>query len=82
MEYSLILKYRLSSHDWNPDSLVERLGEAGCDDALVGTGRTGYLALELTREAESEQEAVDSASADVIRAIPSAELLEIRLART
>ncbi len=76
MEYIFTLKYQLTEHDNDPDALVERLGEAGCDDALVGIGQTGRLALEFTREAESAQVAVRSALADVKRAIPSAKLVE------
>lgn len=34
--------------------LVERLGAAGCDDALVGIGRVGHLSLEFTRQAVME----------------------------
>ena len=76
MEYIFTLKYQLTEHDNDPDALVERLGEAGCDDALVGIGQPGRLALEFTREAESAQVAVRSALADVKRAIPSAKLVE------
>lgn len=50
--------------------------EAGCDDALVGLGQPGRLALEFTRKAESAQAAVRSALADVKRAVPSAKLVE------
>lgn len=76
MEYIFTLKYQLTEHDNDPDALVERLGEAGCDDALVGIGQPGRLAMEFTREAESAQVAVRSALADVKRAIPSAKLVE------
>jgi len=76
MEYVFALKYQLASDDRNMDDIVERLGEAGCDDALVGIGLPGRLALEFTREAESAEAAVRSALADVQRAIPSARLIE------
>ncbi len=55
---------------------MERLGEAGCDDALVGIGQPGRLALAFTREAPSAQAAMRSALADVKRAIPEARLIE------
>ncbi|NKQ12738.1 helix-turn-helix transcriptional regulator [Pseudomonas sp. SST3] len=77
MEYTFTLKYQLADDDRNPDALVERLGEAGCDDALVGIGQPGRLALEFTREAESADAAVRSALADVRRAVPSARLIEV-----
>ena len=53
MEYTFTLKYQLADDDRDAKALVERLGEAGCDDALVGIGQPGRLALEFTREAES-----------------------------
>src|SRR5256885_15080855 len=46
MEYTFTLKYQLTDDDRDSQTLVERLGEAGCDDALVGIGQPGRLALE------------------------------------
>ena len=77
MEYTFTLKYQLAEDDCDLDALVERLGEAGCDDALVGIGQPGRLALEFTREADSADAAVRSALADVRRAVPSARLIEV-----
>lgn len=77
MEYIFTLKYQLADHDCDPDALVERLGAAGCDDALVGVGQPGRLALEFSREADSAKEAVRTALADVKRAVPSARLIEV-----
>ena len=77
MEIEFTLKYRLSANDENHDALVERLYEAGCDDALVGLGVPGQLGLEFIREASSAEEAILSALADVKRAIPDAQLIEV-----
>lgn len=77
MEYTFTLKYQLGDEDPDTDALVERLGEAGCDDALVGIGQPGRLALEFTREAADAGEAVRSALADVRAAVPSARLIEV-----
>ena len=77
MEYTFTLKYQLADDDCDPDVLVERLGEAGCDDALVGLGQPGRLALEFTREAADADEAVRSALIDVRRAVPLARLIEV-----
>ena len=49
MEFTFTLKYRLSELDCNHDELVERLGAGGCEDALVGIGQPGRIALEFTR---------------------------------
>jgi hypothetical protein len=40
----------LTSDESDMDALVERLAEEGCDDAWVGVGQLGRLALEFTRE--------------------------------
>jgi len=77
MEYTFILKYQLSEDDRHLDEIVEQLGEAGCDDALVGIGQPGRLALEFVREATDAVAAVSSALIDVRRAIPSAKLIEV-----
>ena len=77
MEYTFTLKYQLADEDRDADALVERLGEAGCDDALVGIGQPGRLALEFTREAVDADEAVRSALADVRRAAPLARLSDV-----
>ncbi len=77
MEYTFTLKYRLADDDRDLDSLVERLGEAGCDDALVGIGQPGRLALEFTREAADAGVAVRSVLTEVRRAVPTATLIEV-----
>jgi predicted DNA-binding transcriptional regulator AlpA len=76
MEYVFTLKYRLAAEDCDSDEIVERLGEAGCDDATVGVGQPGRIALLFSREAESAFEALVSALKDVKNAVPSARLVE------
>ncbi|MDB5990980.1 MAG: DNA-binding protein [Herbaspirillum sp.] len=76
MEFSFTLKYQLSGDDCNLDELVERLGAAGCDDALVGIGQPGRIALEFTREADNARAALISALTDVKHAVPTSRLIE------
>lgn len=76
MEYTFTLKYQLAADDRDTAAIVERLGAAGCDDALVGSGVAGRIALEFTREAASAEAALHSALDDVRRAIPGARLTE------
>lgn len=76
MAFTFTLKYRLAEDDRDPDAVVECLGGAECNDALVGIGQPGRLALEFTREARNAREAVRSALRDVKRIIPSATLIE------
>ncbi len=77
MEYTFTLKYQLGENSPASEALVEQLGAAGCDDALVGIGQPGRLALEFTREADSADAAIRSALADVQGAVPSARLIEV-----
>ncbi len=70
MKYAFTLKYQLSPDDNDPDTLVERLYEAGCDDAIAGTGLAGRIALAFDREAESASAAILGALADARRAMP------------
>lgn len=76
MQYEFTLKFILASGSPQRDELVERLGEAGCTDALIGVGQTGRIALDFTRTADSARKAVFSAIADVSKAIPKIMFLE------
>jgi predicted DNA-binding transcriptional regulator AlpA len=76
MEYMFTLKYKLAAQDNDLDAIVERLGEAGCDDATIGVGQPGRLALVFSREGTSAFEALVSALGDVKQAVPSARLVE------
>ena len=77
MEYIFTLKYRLHDHNGDEESLIDRLFETGCDDALPGIGQSGRLALEFAREADSATAALESAIADVRKAVDNAELIEV-----
>lgn len=75
-EYEFILKFRLPDADVDPERFVGPLMEAGCDDATIGIGQRGRIALDFTRTAASAMEAVVSAIADVKKGVPGAELVE------
>lgn len=75
-EYEFVLKFRLPEATTDPEAFVGQLAEAGCDDALVGIGQTGRIALDFARESPSAIEAIASAIKDVKRAIPEAQLIE------
>ena len=74
--YVFTLKFSLPEAAEDIDQYIELLGAAGCDDALVGIGVAGRIALDFDREAKSAFAAVYSAIADVQTAIPGARLLE------
>ncbi|MGE8469418.1 hypothetical protein D3C81_685530 [compost metagenome] len=75
MEYEFTLKYQLNENE-DPDALLERLAKAGCEDALVGVGQPGRLALAFIRESSTAREAIESALNDVREAVPGARLIE------
>ncbi len=77
MEYEFTLKCALPANHAASAELVEQLGAAGCEDALVGIGQAGRIALAFTREAESAKSALFSGLAAVKSAIPGAKLLEV-----
>ena len=76
IEFEFTLKFGLTSAPLEPDAYIERLGEEGCDDALIGVGQSGRIALQFTRVAENAFDALLSAIKDVKRAIPDAKLIE------
>ena len=75
-EYRFTLRYQLAGDDCDHDALVERLAEAGCDDALVGIGVARRLALEFTRNGPTAVAAIAGALDAVRRAVPGATLIE------
>jgi len=75
-EYDFTLKFQLCNPGDDPDNYIEKLGAEGCDDALIGVGEKGRVALNFIREDSSQREAIRSAIADVNRAIPEASLVE------
>ena len=76
MEYDFTLKYQLAADDCDLDEIVERLAEAGCDDATIGVGQPGRIALVFARESATAVQALLSALEDVKRAVPSARIVE------
>jgi len=75
-EYEFTLTFVLLAGSGDMDDAVERLAEAGCDDATIGVGRWGRLALAFARDAETAGSALRSALAAVRTAVPGATLLE------
>ena len=75
-QYDFTLRFALGQQEADPESFVERLMKEGCDDALIGIGKPGRIALAFTREADSAEGAVISALSDVKRAIPDTTFLE------
>jgi len=75
-EYEFTLCFSLPGEQADPEHYLDALYQAGCDDAVIGTGVPGSIALEFVREAGSAATAIKSAIANVKAAIPGAELTE------
>jgi len=75
-EYEFTLRFDVSRVTAGLDECVELLGSTGCDDALIGIGIPGRIALMFARESESAEAAVLSALRDVVTALPEAGLVE------
>lgn len=75
--YSFTLVFDVTRVALSLDAMIDRLYECGCDDALVGIGRPGVVALDFTRDEVSATEAVTSAISGALRALPGAVLQEV-----
>ena len=75
-DYDFILKFDLPESDADPEQFVDALYEVGCDDASVGIGQNGRIALNFIRHSASAFDAISSAIADVKKAIPGVKLIE------
>lgn len=72
-EYEFNLVFKLNDSE-DPEQHLDALLEAGCDDATIGFGRKGRIALDFIREAEDMLSAIISAIQDVRTAIPHAKV--------
>ena len=75
-EFDFGLRFTFPDSDIPPEQYVNRLGEEGCDDAIIGVGQKGRIAFQFTRTGDSALTAVMSAIKDVKRVIPEAMLIE------
>jgi len=75
-EYDFTLKFNFQNPQIDPNDYSEQLHESSCDDALIGIGKNGCIALNFVREASSACEAISSAISDVKKVIPHAILIE------
>lgn len=76
-EYEFTLRFSVPA-SVDADLLVGRLFEAGCDDALIGSGEAGCIGMQFTRAAESAAAAVGSAVRDVRRGVSEIRLIGTR----
>jgi len=75
-EFEFTLKFTIPDDAADRDTFVERLYESGCDDALIGVGQPGRLALQFNRHANTAMDALKSAILDIRKVFPDAKLTE------
>ena len=75
LQYDFTLRFKLSGEDGDAGQIVEKLGEGGSREALVGTGVPGQIAMHFTRFAGTKFEAIQSTIDDALQASPGAALL-------
>ncbi len=76
-EFDFTLVFQLAQSHNNPEDYLDLLYEAGCDDALLGLGKEGYISLNFIRESNSAFTAIKSAIDDVKSVIKSAKLIQV-----
>lgn len=76
-EYDLTLIFKVDQLNINSQDYRDRLYEAGCDDAILGIGKSGYLSLNFIRESNSAFKAIKTACEDVRSVLVEAELIHV-----
>ena len=72
--YEFTLKFTLADANQHAENYIAALAQAGCDDALIGVGQPGRIALQFSREANSAFAAITSAIKDIRTAMPRAKI--------
>src|SRR3989338_452419 len=75
-DYDFTLTFSLPEPVVVDDEVLDRLYVEGCDDAVVGFGAAGRIALMFARAGETAASAMLSAIQDVSRAVPVCKLTE------
>lgn len=75
--HDFTLIFSLPDPQGDPELALPALAKCDCNDALIGIGRLGRLALNFSRLASSLEEAIASAQNAVVAAVPGAKLIVI-----
>lgn len=78
-EFEFDLMIALPAGERDEDDMLDALFEAGCDDAIVGTGASGLVALGFIREGMDADAVITEAVEQALRGLPEgATLREVR----
>ena len=73
--YEATIKFEINDDSLTMDEIDDSLFEVGFDDAIISHSGEGKIAIELSREATSYNDLVESVVAEVMNAIPSAKAI-------
>lgn len=76
-EFDFTLQVELAEHDPLMESLMQRLEEAGCSNALAGVGARCIVDLQFIISARTTKEALEGAAGAVQRAFQGASVIRI-----
>lgn len=74
--YEATIKFEINDNSLTMDEIDDALFEAGFDDAIVSHSRDGKIAIELSRDATSYANLVESVVVQVMAAIPRAKVVQ------
>ena len=78
-EFEFDLVIALPAGERDEDAMLDALFEAGCDDAIVGTGAAGLVALGFIREGADPEAVISGAVEQALRGLPDGAVLrEVR----
>lgn len=78
-EFEFDLMIALPAGERDEDAMLDALFEAGCDDAIVGTGASGLVALGFIREGMDADAVITEAVGQALSGLPEgATLREVR----
>lgn len=75
-EFEFDVMIRLPQGCPDLDDVLDRLFQAGCDDAVVGLGTPGLLGLSFIREGTDRDEVITGAVRDALAGLPEGGLVE------
>ena len=75
-EFQLDVMIRLPQGSPDIEDVLDRLFQAGCDDAVVGCGNPGMLGLSFTREGTEREVVIAGAVQDALAGLPAGAAVE------
>ena len=78
-EFEFDLMFALPAGERDEQAMLDALFEAGCDDAIVGTGAAGIVGLGFIREGSDAEAVIAKAVRQALKGLPKgARLREVR----